>query len=68
MVTLDEMGYGLDGNVDAFIFIDLYSPLRVAYPVPDKSAELITMALRMLLATEGSTSYMLIGLVTSAKP
>ena len=46
MVTLDEMGKGLDGGVDAFVIMDIYSRLRAAYPAPDKSADSTTMAIR----------------------
>ena len=46
MVTRDELGKGLDGGVDAFVIMDIYSGLRAAYPAPDKSADSTTMAIR----------------------
>ena len=46
MVTLDELGKGLDGGVDAFVVTDIFSGLRAAYPSPDKSADSTTMAIR----------------------
>ena len=48
MVTLDELGNGLDGGVDAFFITDIYSGLRAAYPAPDKSADSTTIAIRTL--------------------
>jgi hypothetical protein len=46
MVTLDELGKGLDGGVYAFVIMDIYSGLRAAYPAPGKSADSTTMAIR----------------------
>ena len=46
MVSLDEMGRGLDANADAFVITDVYSGLRAAYPTPDKSVDTTTMAIR----------------------
>ena len=51
MVTLDELGKGLDGGVDGFVIMDIYSGLRGAYPAPDKSAESTTIAIRTFVGT-----------------
>ena len=51
IVAMDDMGKGIDGSADAFIVTDLYSGLRAAYPAPDKSADSITMALRMFIGS-----------------
>ena len=51
MVTLDELGKGLDGGVDAFVITDIFSGLRAAYPAPDKSADSTTMAIRTFVGT-----------------
>ena len=46
MVTLDEMGQGLDSGADAFVATGVYTGLRAAYFAPDKSVDSTTMALR----------------------
>ena len=51
MVTLDELGKGLDGGVDAVVITDIFSGLRAAYPAPDKSADSTTMAIRTFAGT-----------------
>ena len=51
MVTLDELGKGLDGGVYAFVITDIYSGLRAAFPAPDKSADSTTMTIRTFAGT-----------------
>ena len=46
VVTMLDLGNGIDGSQDVFIGTDIYSGLRVAYPTPDKTAESTTVALR----------------------
>ena len=46
IVTMDEMGKGLDGSADACIVTGVYAALRVDYLALDTSADFITMALR----------------------
>ena len=47
MVTMGELSRGIEGNRVVFVNMDITSGLRVAYPLPDKSAESTTMAIRM---------------------
>ena len=36
MVTLDELGKGLDGGVDAVVLTDIFLGLRAACPSPEQ--------------------------------
>ena len=53
-MTIGDVGKGLDGSDDAFVVTDIYSGLRVAYPLPDKLADSNIMALRLFAATRST--------------
>ncbi|MFM7990532.1 MAG: hypothetical protein ACKPKO_65555, partial [Candidatus Fonsibacter sp.] len=47
VVKMGELSQGIAGSHDVFVITDIFSGLRVAYPLLDKSAGSTTMAIRM---------------------